>query len=253
MPSVRTPPPPATHRRPATWHRHAVGGALLAALGMPPAPATAAPADTWQLDPVHTRVVFAISHAGFSQALGSVSGSQGVLHFDPDDWSGARLEVNVPLERLDLGDAAWNRAALAASLLDAKRHPVARFVSTEVIGHDAEHARVCGELSLRGVTRPLCLEVIVNAVKRHPMPPFRRTAGFSATASLSRSDYGIDGWKSMVGDRVELRIEAEAVRARLPQTGLPVENAAASAASPPASTPTPPISTVPQPEPIPEP
>ena len=56
---------------------------------------------------------------------------------------------------------------------------------------DATHAKVCGELTLRGVTRPLCLDVTLNAVKRHPLPPFRRTAGFSATGALSRADFGI--------------------------------------------------------------
>lgn len=171
------------------------------------------PATTWQLDPVHTRVLFAISHAGFSQALGTVSGSEGVLRFDPQDWSRTQLQVSVPLDRLDLGDAAWNRAALAGNLLDVKHHPAARFVSTSATGPDPGHAQVCGELTLRGVTRPLCLDITVNAIKRHPLPPFRRTAGFSATATLSRSDYGIDAWPSMIGDQVTLRIEAEAVRA----------------------------------------
>ncbi|MGV8940352.1 MAG: YceI family protein [Lysobacter sp.] len=181
------------------------------------------PTTTWQLDPVHTRVLFAISHAGFSQALGTVSGSEGVLRFDPQDWSRTQLQVTVPLDRLDLGDAAWNRAALAGNLLDAKHHPVARFVSTSATGPDADHAQVCGELTLRGITRPLCLNITVNAIKRHPLPPFRRTAGFSATATLSRSDYGIDAWPSMIGDQVTLRIEAEAVRAsRAAADELPV-------------------------------
>src|SRR5690606_28243389 len=75
----------------------------------------------YALDPVHTRVIFAVSHAGFSQALGTVSGSEGSLEFDPDDWGSARLEVRVPLQRLDLGDADWNRATLAGNLLDAAR------------------------------------------------------------------------------------------------------------------------------------
>ena len=72
----------------------------------------------YALDPVHTRIVFAIDHAGFSKALGAVSGSTGTLRFDADDWSGAHVEVEIPLARLDLGDDAWNRAALARNLLD---------------------------------------------------------------------------------------------------------------------------------------
>jgi polyisoprenoid-binding protein YceI len=187
----------------------------LAPLALCCAGALAGGTPTWSLDPVHTRVVFAVDHAGFSKAIGTVSGSRGELRFDPDDWAGASLEVEVPVSRIDLGDARWNEATLAPRLLDAQRHPWARFVSTHVEPVDAAHARVCGELTLRAVTQPLCLDVTVNAVKRHPMPPFRRTAGFSATGTLSRAAFGIDAWSSMVGDTVELRIEAEAVRSRI--------------------------------------
>ncbi len=181
--------------------------ALLAA-----GPALADGRDAYALDPVHTRVMFSVSHAGFSSALGTVSGSTGALLFDPADWTAARLDVRVPIAAIDLGDDGWNRATLARNLLDAGQYPEARFVSTEVTPVDDDSARVCGELTLRGVTRPLCMDVTLNALKRHPMPPFRRTAGFSATATLSRADYGITAWTSVIGDEVELRIEAEAVR-----------------------------------------
>ena len=173
--------------------------------------ATAAPV-RYALDPVHTRVLFAVEHAGFSKALGTVSGSSGTMVFDPDDWAAATLEVTVPLRRADLGDAKWNEATLARNLLDAERFPDAHFVSTKVEASDATHAKVTGNLTLHGVTRPVTLDVTLNALKRHPLPPFRRTAGFSATATLSRAAFGVDAWKSMIGDTVELRIEAEAVR-----------------------------------------
>lgn len=164
------------------------------------------------LDPVHTRVMVGVSHAGFSQAMGTISGSTGTVRFVPGDWSGARVDVTVPVGRLDLGDAKWNAAALAANLLDAKRYPEARFVSSTVESVDEQHARACGQFTLHGVTRPLCLEVTFNQLKRHPLPPFRRTAGFSATATLSRKEFGITAWPSVIGDTVTLRIEAEAVR-----------------------------------------
>lgn len=166
----------------------------------------------YALDPVHTRVMFAVEHAGFSKAIGTVSGSTGTLVFDPDDWNAAHVEVSVPLERLDLGDQKWNRAALANSLLDGDDHPVATFVSTRVEAVDAQHAAVYGMLTLHGVSNEIKLDVTFNALKRHPLPPFRRTAGFSATAQLSRKAFGIDAWPSVIGDRVELRIEAEATR-----------------------------------------
>ncbi|MBB5881059.1 polyisoprenoid-binding protein YceI [Xanthomonas arboricola] len=184
---------------------------LLPALAVTSLAATAAPV-RYALDPVHTRVLFAVEHAGFSKALGTVSGSSGSLVFDPDDWAAARLDVTVPLHRADLGDAKWNEATLARNLLDAERFPDAHFVSTQVEASGQNHARVTGNLTLHGVTRPVTLDVTLNALKRHPLPPFRRTAGFSATATLSRAEFGIDAWKSMIGDTVELRIEAEAVR-----------------------------------------
>lgn len=187
---------------------------LLAATACVPLAALAEPA-RYALDPVHTRVVFSLSHAGYSQAIGTVSGSTGTLVFDPDDWTTARVEVEVPLARLDLGDEKWNAAALGPGLLDGKDHPLARFVSTRVEPVDATHAAVFGDLTLRGVTREVKLDVTLNQVKRYPLPPFRHVAGFSATATLDRRDFGIDAWSNrVIGDRVDLRIEAEATRER---------------------------------------
>ena len=187
--------------------------ALLLSLLAVAATAHARPA-RYALDPVHTRVVFAVSHAGFSNAIGTVSGSTGELWFDPGDWTGARLHARVPLARADLGDAKWNKAALARNLLDAARHPEATFVSTRIVPVDATRAAVFGTLTLHGVSREVKLDVTLNAARRHPLPPFRRTVGFSATATISRKAFGIDAWPSVIGDAVELRIEAEATRAR---------------------------------------
>ena len=149
------------------------------------APAWAA-ADTYRLDPVHTRVLFSIDHAGYSQAMGTVSGSEGRGLFDPDNWRDATLEVDIPVSRLDLGDAKWNQATLARSLLDGERFPSARFVSSRVEPIDAKRAHVIGTLTLRGVSQEVTMDVTLNAIKRYPLTPFRRTAGFSASTTLSR-------------------------------------------------------------------
>src|SRR5689334_22242202 len=74
------------------------------------------------IDPVHTRVMIGVSHAGFSQAIGTISGSTGTVRFDPEDWPHAQVDVTVPVQRLDLGDAKWNAAAQAANLLDTRDH-----------------------------------------------------------------------------------------------------------------------------------
>ena len=188
-----------------------LAGLLLLVTSTLPAQAASA---SYELDPVHTRVLVAVEHAGFSRALGTVSGSTGRLEFDPENWTTARLEVSVPLQRIDFGDGKWNQAVLARNLLDTDTHPFARFISSRVEPIDPHHATVYGTLTLHGVRREVQLDVRLNALKRHPLPPFRRTAGFSATAVLSRAEFGIDAWKSVIGDRIELRLEVEATRSR---------------------------------------
>jgi len=153
----------------------------------------------YALDPVHTRVMLAVEHAGFSKAIGTISGSTGTLVFDPEDWSTARLDVTVPLARTDFGDEKWNRAVLAGNLLDAERFPEARFVSNRIEPAGPDHASVCGTLSLHGTDRELCLDVRLNALKRHPLPPFRRTAGFpphhAATLGFRHHRMEVGEWR----------------------------------------------------------
>ena len=186
--------------------------ALACALMIVPARA-AAEAEVFRLDPVHTRVAFVVDHAGFSKAIGTFSGVTGELRFDPDDWSTAVLDVSIPLATLDIGDAAWRDKLLDRTFLDAGGQATARFVSTRVEPGEPGRARVVGQLALRGVSREVALDVTLNALKRHPLT-LRRTAGFSATASLSRSEFGMTAWRRLVGDAVGLMIEAEAVRGR---------------------------------------
>lgn len=183
-----------------------------------------AQAESFQLDPVHTRVAFRVDHAGFSKAIGTFSGASGTLEFDPDDWATATLDVSLPLATLDIGDARWRDKVLDRTFLDAGEQPSARFVSTRVEAGAPGQARVIGQLSLRGVSREVVLDVKLNALKRHPLT-LRRTAGFSATATIRRSDFGMDAWPRLVGDEVELMIEAEATRRRT-EASIPTEEPA---------------------------
>ncbi|WP_374604902.1 YceI family protein [Arenimonas sp.] len=169
--------------------------------------------ESFRLDPVHSRVLFRVDHAGFSQALGVFPDVRGELHFDSEDWTSARLEVQVPLAGLEIGDADWRDKLLSATWLHARRQPVAHFRSTRVEPTGKDRARVTGELTLKGETREVALDVRMNKLARNPVT-FRRTAGFSATAELDRRDFDMPSWPNVVGQRVQLDIQAEAVRYR---------------------------------------
>ena len=200
---------PTACRRTRTSHVTSLLALLVAASGG----ATEARAERqhYRLDPVHTRVAFQVSHAGFSNPIGTFAKASGTLDFDPNDWTTARVEVDVPIATLDLGDDAWQGKILDRTFFDATRFPTAHFVSTRVERGAGQHARVTGELTLHGVTQPLVLEVDLNALRRHPLT-FKRTAGFSARGQLSRKAFGMGAWERVVGDEVTLVIEAEAIR-----------------------------------------
>ncbi|MCX7556693.1 YceI family protein [Xanthomonadaceae bacterium JHOS43] len=167
----------------------------------------------YELDPVHSRIVFSVGHDGYSSALGTLSRPQGELWFDPDDWRSARLEVCIDLTTLDLGNGDINARIARRDYLDTQRHPYARFVSSSVEPRTATRADVHGTLSLRGNEVPVTLEVTLNRIARSAYT-LRRTAGFSAKATLRRSAFGMTAHPRAVDDSVHLRIEAEAVRRR---------------------------------------
>lgn len=186
---------------------------LPAVLGLSATSAQAEP-DHYALDPVHSRILFSVSHNGFSNALGTFSRPRGELWFDPENWRTARLDVRIDLETLDLGDADFNARIARRDYLDSAAHPEARFVSERIEPIASDQARVHGTLHLRGRQAPLTLQVQLNRIGRGVYTRLRQTLGFSATAVLQRSDFGMTAHAGSVGNEVHLRIEAEAVRAR---------------------------------------
>jgi polyisoprenoid-binding protein YceI len=162
------------------------------------------------IDPVHTRIAFRVEHLGLSHSIGTFSGANGTLDFDADDWHGAKLDVSIPLDRLDMGNDGWKKKVLSDAFLDSAKQPVAHFVATSVEPVDKTHAKVTGNLSLRGRDSTVVLDVTFNGLKRSLYTEFRKTAGFSATATLHRKDLGMDAYPDAVGEDVMIDIEAEA-------------------------------------------
>lgn len=215
--------------------------ALIAWAPLPPAMAetaairpvaTEAPAGDYTLDPAHARLIFSLSHLGFSDYTALFTGLTARLAFDPDAPEAMRLEAVVEAGSIETHypDPAYDFNALLAGpdFLDAGRFPEMRFTSTSVRLTAPDSAAVSGDLTIHGVTRPVTLRVRFNGgYAGHPMDPGGARIGFSAQGTILRSDFGVGfgipapGTTLGVGDMVAIRIEAEFINpnAAGPQLG----------------------------------
>lgn len=182
--------------------------------------ATEAPAGDYTLDPAHARLIFSLSHLGFSNYTALFTGLSARLAFDPADPAAMRLEAVVDAASIETHypDPAFDFNALLAGpdFLDAGRFPEIRFTSTAVRLTAPDSAAVTGDLTLHGVTRSITLRVRFNGgYAGHPLDPGGARIGFSAEGTLFRSDFGVaffipaPGTTLGVGDMVTIRIEAE--------------------------------------------
>jgi polyisoprenoid-binding protein YceI len=184
--------------------------ALCIGLATAPALSRAAP-ETYRYDPVHSQIVFSIDHDGFSRPLGRLHIAGGWLRFDPDDWSSSATELDIDMASVDMGDAAWDNAVCKPSLLDCKTYPTAHFASTSVERKDATHGVLHGVLNLHGTSRPMDISFRVNRVGK-TIYGLHTIAGFSATASLDRTAFGVNGFPNAIGHDVAIWLELEGIR-----------------------------------------
>ena len=184
---------------------------LLAGLALAFATPAYAATDSYRFDTVHSQVLFNITHDGYSRPWGRFHIARGWLRFDPDHWERSATALDIDLNSLDMGDADWNKAVLKPSLLDAAGHRYAHFASTSVERTDASHGVIHGQLTLRGITRPVDVPFQFNRLAR-TIFGLHTVAGFSATAALDRRDFGITAFKNSIGDQVLVRLEIEAIR-----------------------------------------
>lgn len=176
-----------------------------------PAIAARAATHTYRYDTVHSQIVFSIDHDGFSRPFGRLPIAHGWLRFDPDDWSRAATSLDIDLAGVDMGDAKWDAAVCGRALLDCRQYPDAHFVSRSVERIDASHGVLHGTLTLHGVSRPLDIPFRLNRVAR-TLYGLHSVAGFSATASLDRADFGIAAFPGSIGRQVSVWLELEAIR-----------------------------------------
>jgi polyisoprenoid-binding protein YceI len=177
----------------------------------------------WFFEPGHTAAEFRVRHMMVTWVRGHFKDVHGSLQFDPAEPQRSRMEATIDARRLWTGEPARDEHLKSADFLDVENHPTIAFSASDVELVGCNSARVRGPLTIRGVTRPVTLEVEYlgywdtpwweDGVDKGP----KRRAGFLATTRINRHDFGVD-WNSkldrggiVVGDEVEITIDAEAI------------------------------------------
>ncbi|WP_030163595.1 YceI family protein [Spirillospora albida] len=179
--------------------------------------ATVAPgltAGTWNIDPAHSEVTFAIRHL-MSKVRGTFTEFSGSIEV-AEDVAKSTATAEITMASLDTRNADRDAHVRGSDVLDVENHPTMSFVTTGVRTEGGENY-LDGDLTIRGVTRPVSFEVEFNGVGEDPWGGTR--AGFTASTTINRKDWGIEfnvplkGDKALLGDKVDIQLEVQAVRA----------------------------------------
>ncbi|MCB1783887.1 MAG: polyisoprenoid-binding protein [Alphaproteobacteria bacterium] len=165
----------------------------------------------YTFDNPHTQILFFVSHLGFSMSQGKFTDYQGGFTFDTTDPSKSSVEITIPTDSLQMDSEKWNEHLKSADFFDVEKYPDMTFKSTEVKVTGDDTADITGDLTLLGVTKPVTLHVKHNKSGKHPFGD-KYVSGFSATATLKRSDFGMNYGLPMIGDDVNLMIGVEGIR-----------------------------------------
>jgi polyisoprenoid-binding protein YceI len=170
----------------------------------------------WNIDPSHSAIHFSVRHMVVSKTRGRFTKWNGQISFDPDHPEASSVQVTIEPASLDTADAQRDTHLRSADFFDVDKYPQASFKSTKVQDIGGDKLRITGDLTIRGVTRPVTLEGLYEGSGKDPWGGER--AGFSASTSIDRREFGLQWNKALetggvlVGDKVELTIEVEAVK-----------------------------------------
>lgn len=171
------------------------------------------PAGNYRLDPDHTRVLFKIDHLGISSYVGRFNTVDASLQYNPDTPEKSRLTATVAMDSLDVNDTDFAGTLTGCDWLCAEKYPQAVFETTADAEVEGNRLVFPGQLRFRGVTRDIRLTVNIRGGADN-MLTGRYTIGFDAELSFDRSDFGMDRYIPVVGDRVEIEVYTEFLRER---------------------------------------
>ena len=170
---------------------------------------------TWKIDPSHSEIQFFVRHMMIAKVRGRFREFDGTIYIGerPED---SRVEIAISAESIDTRDRTRDEHLRSSEFLDVARHPEIRFTTTSVRASDKDRWEVTGDLTVRGVTRPVVLDVEYCGVVVDPWDNER--AGFLASTEIDREDFDIT-WNQaleaggfLLGRGVRIEIDVEAVR-----------------------------------------
>jgi polyisoprenoid-binding protein YceI len=172
------------------------------------------PAGHYVLDKTHASVTAKLKHMGFSNYTLRFTKVDAEFHYDPKAPEATKINVTVDPASLDTATGAdafglkFNKELTGDGWLEAAKYPTITFVSTAINVGDGQHGSVTGDLTVHGVTKPVTLDVIFNG-SGSGMIPLTTRAGFSASTTFKRSDFGVSKYVPLIADDVTLNIEVE--------------------------------------------
>lgn len=182
---------------------------LALAAGLAQAPATMAAdvqSGNYKIEPYHTQVLFSLDHFGFTNFNGAFSNASGSLVLNADQPAQSKIDITVPTDSIQTTVPKLTDELKGSDWFNVSKYPKAHFVSSKVTSTGDDTAKVEGQLTLKGVTKPATLNVRFHGAGVNPLDK-AYTAGFEATTTIKRSEYGITKYVPSVGDNVTLKIE----------------------------------------------
>jgi polyisoprenoid-binding protein YceI len=171
---------------------------------------------TWNIDTAHSAIHFSVRHMVVSKTRGRFTKFGGQLEFDPDNPEAAKVQVTIEPASVDTADSQRDGHLRSADFFDVEKFPTASFKSTRVEDLGGDKYRISGDLTIRGVTKPVSFDATYEGSGKDPWGGER--AGFSGGTTIDRRQFGLEWNKALetggvlVGEKVELSLEVEAVK-----------------------------------------
>lgn len=163
----------------------------------------------YTIDPGHTATVFSWSHFGFSTPSANFSDIQGTITVDNEKPANSSVNVTIPVSSINTNVKALDEHIQKAEFFDVEKYPNITFKSTKVQALGKNKYKITGDLTIKGVTKPVVLDAVLNKQAVHPMTKLQ-TIGFNATTSFNRSAFNVGAYVPNVGDKITVNITTEA-------------------------------------------